>query len=69
MKATKFGDQDEELRHEVVESAQIEEEELKSEMKKRKKLTEEIEEREALEEQPPSIGYPNDTAIPGMKQA
>lgn len=69
MKATKFGDQDEELRREVVESAQIEEEELKSETKKRRKLAEEIEERETLEEQPPSIGYPDDTAVPGMKQA
>jgi hypothetical protein len=69
MSATKFGDQDDEVRREVVENAEIEEEELKSEKKRRKKLAEEIEEREALEESPPSIGYPDDTAVPGLKEA
>ena len=60
--------QDEEVEKEVVEKARLEDEKSK-ESKRRKKTIEEIEGREALEEQSPAPGYPYDTTIQELKEA
>ena len=66
--SSRIESQDEEVEKEIVEKARVEDEKEKQ-SKKRKRTIEEIEEREALEEQSPAPGYPYDTTIQELKEA